>query len=229
MQKKIIGERNFTYLNLLPLINKYLCGRENVLDIGCGVGTIDFFIASKGKKITGIDISYNAIEQCLINAKLLNLSAYTNFLCGDFLNLGIGEKYDMVICLEVLEHLKEDDLAIKKIYKLLTRDGVLMLSVPSKNSPLFKLGFIKKFDKKVGHLRRYSSQEIIEILKKNNFLIVEEKSAEGFLRNILFTGRRFDLLVKMIRGIVAEIFTVVDNILAKIFGESDIIIVARKK
>ena len=61
-QHKIIDEGNFTYRVILSIINKYLKGTKKVLDIGCGAGTLDFYLANKGHNVTGIDISEKAIE-----------------------------------------------------------------------------------------------------------------------------------------------------------------------
>jgi len=229
LQKKIIKGRNFTYINLLPLINKYLEGKENILDVGCGVGTIDFFMANKGKKVTGIDISYKAITLCKANAKLLNLSGRLDFFSGDFLSLRISGKFDLIICIEVLEHIKEDNLAIRKIHGLLAKNGVLILSIPSKNSPLFRYGLAKEFDKRVGHLRRYNSQDILEILEENNFLIEEERRVEGILRNFLFLNPIAKNLIRFIKGPISGLVTFADNLTIPLFGESDLIVVARKK
>lgn len=55
-QKEVIGEKNFTYREIISVLKK-LRGIHSVLDIGCGVGTIDFYLAFFGKEVTGIDIS----------------------------------------------------------------------------------------------------------------------------------------------------------------------------
>ena len=231
LQKRIISERNFTYTSLLPLINKYLYERENILDIGCGVGTIDFFIASKRKKVTDIDISSNTIAQCVSNANLLNLSTYVDFFCGDFLSLEINNEFDMIICFEVLEHIKEDNLVIKKIYELLARNGVLILSVPSKNAPLYKIGLATEFDKKVGHLRRYSFEDLESLITGEGFFAKEVIKTEGLLRNLLFLNKTAGMIVRVLNrvGFLSDIVTFFDNLSIPLFGESNIIIVARKK
>jgi len=231
LQKRLINKRNFTYRNLLSLIDKYLYKSENILDVGCGVGTIDFFIANKKKKVTGIDISNRAISQCLKSAKFLNLLNYTNFLKGDFSIIKIHKKFDMVICLEVLEHIKGDSMVIKKIYELLIKDGILILSVPSKNALLYKIGLAAKFDRKVGHLRRYSVEDITSLITKEGFALKEVIKTEGLFRNILFLNRTVGLIVKVLNrvSLLSNVVTFLDNLSIPFFGESNIIIVAQKK
>ena len=52
----------FTYRHLIRILKPYLPKVKKILDIGSGVGTIDFYLASKGKEVTGIEISKSAVE-----------------------------------------------------------------------------------------------------------------------------------------------------------------------
>lgn len=229
LQSKIVSQSNFTYINILPLINKQLVKNMKIIDVGCGIGTIDFFLASKNFKITGLDISTSAINLCKKNAKILGISSKTKFVSSDFLEYSTYQKYDMVICLEVLEHLIDENNAVKKIYSLLKKNGILILSVPSVNSLLYRLGLIKKFDKRVGHIRRYSVEKLKILVEQHDFKILQTYRVEGFLRNSLFVFPLFGHFIKFIKGFIALCFTFVDNVSAMLFGESDIIVIARKK
>src|SRR3989344_5425078 len=184
-QHKIIDEGNFTYRVILSIINKYLKGTKKVLDIGCGAGTIDFYLANKGHNITGVDISDKAIESCIQTAKNLGLKN-VEFKQVDFPKETIGGTFDFIICSEVIEHLENDALALKKIVKLLKKGGILILSTPSIDAPLHKWGLTKEFDKKVGHLRRYNIKELQQMVTKAGFKIIDSRITEGPLRNFLF-------------------------------------------
>ena len=61
LQKRIISDNNFTYRELIKIMKPHLNKIQSVLDIGSGAGTIDFYLASKGKKVTGIEISKSAV------------------------------------------------------------------------------------------------------------------------------------------------------------------------
>lgn len=228
-QKRIINNKNFTYRVLIDVINNnvHQLQSKKVLDIGCGAGTVSFYLASKKARIWGIDISQRAIQKCVQTAKNLSLQKQARFFCGTLDTLKNNSKFDLVICSEVIEHIENDREFLKDIYKILKKGSVLILSTPSKNAPLYKIGFARKFDKRVGHLRRYLPEEIEELVKSVGFSIKEVKLTEGVLRNFLFLTK-FGWLIKLFRGIISDLVTLFDNISLKIFGESQIFIVAVK-
>lgn len=227
-QGKIVGEKNFTYINILPILNSCLGKNINkILDIGCGSGTISLYLASKGYEVKGIDISKKAIEACKESANNIGLKN-VKFEISEFPKSLPQEKFNLIFFSEVIEHLPNDDLALRKIHKLLKPGGILFLSTPSKNAPLYKLGLAKKFDKEVGHLRRYTLEELKIKLKRNGFKIKKTYKKEGLLRNYLFLNTIAGKLIRFIRFFLVDIFTFIDNISVKLFGESQIIIIAHK-
>jgi ubiquinone biosynthesis O-methyltransferase len=227
-QYKIIKDKNFTYRHLIKYISKYLKKNYEILDIGCGAGTLDFYFADKGYRVTAIDISDKAIQSCKQTQKNLNLNNL-NFKVADFQNTKIKGKFDFVIFTEVIEHLPSDDLALKSIYRLLKPGGILFLSTPSINAPLNRMGFTKDFDKKVGHLRRYSRKEITNLIKSNNFEIIEVIENEGIFRNFLFINDRVGKSIKFFKSYISDFITFVDNRSLKLFGESNYFVIATKK
>lgn len=227
-QYKIIRENNFTYINILPILNS--CLNKNVktiLDIGCGSGTISLYLASKGYKVKGIDISKKAIDACGESAKNIGLKNVEFEIC-EFPKKKPTGKFDLIFFSEVIEHLPDDELALQKIHKLLNPGGILFLSTPSKNAPLHRLGYAKKFDKEVGHLRRYTVQELREKLKRNGFKVNKVYKKESILRSFLFLNPITGKFIRFIKFFLVEIVTTIDNALAKISGESQIIIVSKK-
>jgi len=59
-----------------------LTGKENLLDLYCGIGTFTLFLAKKAAKATGIEQNEEAIDDALFNARQNNLEAKTQFICG---------------------------------------------------------------------------------------------------------------------------------------------------
>lgn len=228
-QNRIISKRNFTYRILIPQIENSLNSSiKKVLDIGCGAGTLCLYLAHKGYYVTGIDISEKAIKECKESAAVLDLSNKTKFLTGNFQTKKIAKKFDLIIFTEVIEHIENDRLALKKIYDLLNKNGLLILSTPSQNAPLYRLGLLKKFDREVGHLRRYQLNELSRLMKEEGFKIVETSKSEGILRNFLFTNPVAGKSIRVINKVGGNFVTFVDNISLKLFGESQLFIVAKK-
>jgi SAM-dependent methyltransferase len=227
IQTKTITENNFTYRILLGIINHLHIKPKKILDIGCGAGTLSLYYARKGYKVVGIDISKKAVDAASKSAMFLGLkNAF--FQKIDFPNEIPKGKFDFIIFTEVIEHLKNDDLALKKIYSLLDKKGIAIITTPSKNAPLYRLGLAKKFDKKVGHLRRYSLNDLADKCVKNNFKIIKTGKTEGLVRNFLFLNPVAGKLVKFIKFFLSDWVTYIDYISLKLFGESNIYVVIQK-
>lgn len=228
LQKRVIDEKNFTYRNLLTILQRYIKGKSDILDMGCGVGTVAFYLASKGKNVTGIEISKNALNVARENAKLFGFDERIDFLLSDFPNTIPSREFDLIICSEVLEHLENDKMAVKKIYGLIKKEGVVIISTPSKNAPLYKLGLLEKFDKKVGHLRRYTLEELRTLFEETGFKILCTNKTEGIIRNFLFTNPLAGKFVRFIKWRISDLVTFIDNLTIPLFGESQIYLVVSK-
>ena len=229
-QRRLIKKKNFTYRLILSTLEPYLIDRKKILDIGCGAGTLSFYMASRGNYVRGIDISSKAIGACKISAQNLGIIQNTIFRVARFPKVTIDESFDLVLCVETLEHLIKDSLAIKKISGYLKTNGITIISIPSIEAPLHRLGLTRKFDRRVGHLRRYNLNKITKLLKKEKLQIIEIKKTEGLIRSLLFTSEYTALIVRAANkfSVLSDIFTFLDNISLKLFGESQIIIVAQK-
>lgn len=227
-QSKIISEKNFTYAILINVLKKINYKNEKVLDIGCGAGTMTFYLAQKAKYVTGIDISEKAIKSAKESKQKINLKNI-NFQQMDFPRELPKGKYDFVYFSEVIEHIKDDEIALRSIHNLLNPKGILFLTTPSRNAPLHKLGLTRKFDKKVGHIKRYSIDELLYKLANENFEVIKVYEKESLLRNFLYINPVAGKMIRFIRHFLVDIFLFFDEVLVKIFGESQIIIVAEKR
>ena len=70
--------------------------------------------------------------------------------------------FDTILYLDVLEHIKNDHLELKKAYGLLKKGGILIICVPA-----FQFLY-SSFDKKIGHYRRYDKSSFLKLLNKCN-------------------------------------------------------------
>jgi SAM-dependent methyltransferase len=227
----IISDNSFTYFYTLKYLRKILglfgVKKLEILDLGCGVGTIDFYLAKKGHAVTGIDISADAIKVCQEVKEQFRFDE-TEFHQGDVQKTQFLKKYDLVICSEVIEHVEDDTGLLESIYQLLKPGGMLLLTTPSQNAPLYRLGFLKKFDQQVGHLRRYEISGLVDLVDNVGFHIVHTAKTESILRNMLYTFRPLGYLIKVIRGPLVGLFHLVDQLFVTLLGESDLVVIAQK-
>lgn len=229
LQKRIISLHDFTYKNTLIRINKYIPTRGNVLDIGSAAGTISFYLGSKGLNVDGIELSRHAIKYANLNKQIFKLNN-VNFINTSIENYKTNKKYNLITCFEVLEHLKNHRKNLTKIYGYMNKDTILAISVPSFNAPLYKLGLLNKFDKKVGHIRRYSMATVKRLLKETGFTIIEDFKTEGLLRSLFFTNSILGLFLKLTRfQVVNNILSYFDNLTLRMFPESQLILICKKK
>ncbi len=222
VQFKIIKENNFTYKLILQVLNKYLKSEKNVLDIGCGAGTLTMYMA-----VLGIDISEKAVHAAQKSAEVLDLKNIS-FKAVEFPNEVPTDTYDFILCSEVIEHLENDTLALKKIYQLLKPEGIAMITTPSINAPMYRLGLANEFDKRVGHLRRYTLDALALKCQKAGFTIIGMKKNEGILRNFLFLNPIAGKFIRFIKFFLVDVVTYLDNATVPLFGESDLIVVLEK-
>ena len=235
IQKTPIKRNNFTYRLIIGETEKILSGikKDNVkiLDYGCGVGTLVFYLASTGNNVVGVDISPLSIKLCNRSAKEMNLSSRVRFsVDGDFWKKikNISTKFDLIICSEVIEHVRNDAELLEKLSRILNEKGYIFLTTPSKNAPLFRMGFAKSFDKKVGHLRRYDVESLITMFERVGMRVEKIRKVEGILRNSLFLITQLGVFIKFLKGFFSDMVTFTDEVLVRIVGESNIFIIARK-
>ena len=231
VQKGLINRHSLTYINffrfVLPIIQR--SNSEKILDIGSGGGTLSFYLGSLGYKVIAVEASKTAIEIAKESLRILKLEDNIQFFQSRIEDFECAGNFDLILCLEVIEHCFDDKKVLLKIYNYLRRGGVLILSTPLRNAPLVKLGLISKFDKEVGHLRRYDKSEIFTKLKMAGFIVKSHVETEGIVRNSLFVFSKLGFIVKFLRGYLSDCFTVIDDLFGKVFGYSDLIVVAEKR
>ncbi len=225
-QWKIVSDNNFTYRKIIDVLKEEINDRDiDVLDYGCGAGTISLYLGKKRFNVFGVDISKEAIDKCNESSKIMSLE---NFVMFSLVPKKFTKKFDVIICFEVIEHIKDDIKLIKLFHRLLKINGKLILSTPSVNAPLYRLGLAKKFDNRVGHLRRYEWKSLQNIIQESGFVITKTLLTEGVVRNALYLFPVLGKFIKFIKGPISDLITYFDDVSAMLFGESDIFIIAQK-
>ena len=117
-----ITEKIKQEFNLINQNNNFLKDLK-ILDIGCGGGLISEPLARLGGEVTGIDASEKNIKVAKLHSKKNNLNI--NYLNKSPEQLNNSEKFDIVLNLEVVEHVENVDLYIKSCSNLLKKNGIM--------------------------------------------------------------------------------------------------------
>jgi len=152
-----VGRRDI--LNFL--LKKFLKTKDNkILEIGCGTGG-NFSVLDKWGKTVGLDFSKEALKFCQKrghNDLILSKAEEIDFPDNSF---------DLVVALDVLEHIKDDKKAIKESWRVLKPGGYFLATVPA-----YKFLW-SEHDEVLNHYRRYSFKDFSDKIKEADFDIIK--------------------------------------------------------
>ena len=111
-----------------------------VLDIGCGGGILSEPMRRLGANITGIDVNKKAID--IAKEHSIRQGLKINYYNNEISNFKNKKKFDLVICMEILEHLKDINFFLKCCKKHLKNNGVLIGSTINKTLKSYLLAII---------------------------------------------------------------------------------------
>ncbi len=144
-----------------------------ILDIGCGGGLLSEPMCRLGAEVTGIDASSQNINVAKLHAKKNNLKI--NYICSSPEKLNTNIKFDIILNMEIIEHVENVNFFLKTCSNLLKKNGIMFVATLNKTLKSYVFAIIgaeyilrwlpigthewEKFVK---------PEELIEILKKNN-------------------------------------------------------------
>ena len=107
-----------------------LADGRRVLDLGSGEGYGSAILAERAKNVLGIELDSQAVEHASTNYPLDNLK----FRQGSILELDDlpDASFDLVVCYEVIEHITEHDELLSLVRRVLTPDGLFVVSTPDR-------------------------------------------------------------------------------------------------
>jgi len=131
-----------------------------------------------------VDVSEKAIE----NLKEIGGKA----IVGDVTNLPFeGKLFDLVVAIEVLEHIEDDKKALSEITRVLKPSGFFLFSVPLRKD------LYSEIDRIVGHKRRYEIEELKILLSENGFKILKYRYP-SFYSKVFNIWERFFSISKIV-------------------------------
>lgn len=142
----------------------YLKGE--ILEVGSGIGNFTDDLTKFGK-VWAIDINNKYVSETKKKIGKRGQAGFGDIEKGKyFFN---DKKFNSIVCLNVLEHIKDDQSALNNLFNLLKPGGVLVLLIPAHQ---FLFGEI---DRSIDHFRRYDKSKISQQLKKIGFKIIKSK------------------------------------------------------
>ena len=146
----------------------------DILDIGCGGGILSEPLSRLGGNVTGLDSNHNAISVAKKHSKenLLKIK----YIADDLKNFTPSKQYDLVTCMEVIEHVTNLDVFINEVKKFVKPGGYFIGSTINKSVSSFLLAIVAAeyvfnlLPKKTHEWNKFVRPEILkEVLENRGF------------------------------------------------------------
>ena len=173
---------NFKLKNKIKPLNKI-----NILDIGCGGGLLSEPMQRLGANVTGIDASIKNIKVAKLHAQKNKLKI--NYLCSSPEKLKTKKKYDVILNMEIVEHVDDLQFFLKSCSKLLKKNGIMFVATINKTLKSYMFAIVGA-EYILGWLpvgtheweKFVKPEELKGILKKNNLVL---NKLDGMYFNIV--------------------------------------------
>ena len=171
----------------------------DILDIGCGGGILSEPLSRLGGNVTGLDSNKNAIAVAKKHSKenLLKIK----YFAGDLNTFTSSKQYDLVTCMEVIEHVTDLDVFINEVKKFIKPGGYFIGSTISKSISSFLLAIVAAeyifnlLPKKTHEWNKFVKPEILkEVLENHSFF---EFHVSGVIYNPYFRDWNFSRFKKV--------------------------------
>lgn len=201
--------------------------RGRVLEVGAGIGNATLELSVESNSWIALEpdpVMAAIIRKRVTDAGQDNVEVKVGFLS----DLPTDELFDVIIYIDVLEHIENDSLELRNAAELLTTDGVIIVLSPAYHF------LYSEFDRSVGHFRRYSKSELVAINPKETRVAeayyLDSLGAAVSLANrvILRSGMPKPSQVALWDGKIIPVSRRLDWLLRHSFGRSIVVIFEKK-
>jgi len=151
---------------------------ERILDIGCGEGRHSWEACKTANCLVyALDIEVEGLNKARETLQAMDKEGECKgswvLIKGDTTRLPFKEAaFDKIVCSEVLEHVPDDQQAIKEMVRVLKDDGIIAISVPTYFTEAICWKISREYhDHPGGHVRIYKTNELLSPLRQNNLHI----------------------------------------------------------
>ncbi|UCB42782.1 MAG: class I SAM-dependent methyltransferase [Dehalococcoidales bacterium] len=159
---------------------------ERVLDVGCGEGRHTTQACKETEcTVCAMDIDPENVIKTSYMLDLMEQAgesrASWGVFRGDALRLPFKDThFDKVICSEVLEHVPDDNQAVRELTRVLKDDGTLAISVPTYFSEAIYWKISPDYRRQPGgHVRKYRLREVVSLLQQNGLHVFTTRRKHG--------------------------------------------------
>src|SRR3989338_3885902 len=133
--------------------------KDHILEVGCGSGVGCIFLGQHSAQVKGIDVNSSEIKE----AEQINRRQNVTFEVCDLLDMESKEKYDVVLALDVIEHMTKRNAhgLLSNMTRHLKEDGMLVIGTPSVHSYKYQ-GALSR----ASHIKCYDQGELVDLIQK---------------------------------------------------------------
>ncbi len=205
--------KQYSFKNKLRLIKKYtkISEKNNLLDYGCANGDFLKFINNNNIKGFGLEINEFARQY----AK--NKNNLSNIFNPEYISNFENNKFSAITLWHVLEHIHNLDLILNEFYRILNKDGIIIIAVPNTDS--YDCKHYKEFWAAYDvprHLYHFSENNIIELMNRYNFKYIKKHPLifDSFYISLVsekYTKNKFKTINSILIGLISDIYGLFKN------------------
>lgn len=115
---------------------------KRVLDVGCGGGILSESMSQKGAEVTGIDLGEKALKVAQLHQLESGVQVHYRLVSAEDLAVEMPESFDVVTCMEMLEHVPNPAAVVQACAKLVKLGGAVFFSTINRNPKAYLLAVI---------------------------------------------------------------------------------------
>jgi 2-polyprenyl-6-hydroxyphenyl methylase/3-demethylubiquinone-9 3-methyltransferase len=161
--------------------------KVKILDIGCGGGLLSEPMSRLGAEVIGIDASEKNIQVAKLHAKKNNLDI--KYICSSPENFQTKTKFDVILNMEIIEHVENVDIFLKACSNLLKKDGIMFVATLNKTLKSYLFAIIG-----AEYILRWlpiGTHEWEKFLKPEDLISLQKKNKMKLKK---IDGMKFDLI-----------------------------------